>query len=162
MEFEYVIGDLIKSDEEVIAHGCNCVGVMGAGIALQVARVYPVVEYHYKQAVQRGTFPLGSAQLIHPNGFRRVFNLGTQFQPGRDASLRAVYLSFTNMAETCYVQKIKRVAIPRIGCGIGGLEWDPIVQSDGLVTTPGVEYAITEAIRRSSADDLMVAVYDLP
>lgn len=129
---EYVTGDLLKSDETEIAHGCNTIGVMGAGIARVIAERYPIVRHQYQQECIRSDFHLGSAfpVVIMENGtVRTIWNLGTQRQPGADASLWGVMLSFGNMMERLVRWKVERVAIPRIGCGIGGLKWNDVART---------------------------------
>ena len=37
----YAKGDLFDTDHQIIAHGCNCRGGYGAGIAGQMAKKYP-------------------------------------------------------------------------------------------------------------------------
>jgi O-acetyl-ADP-ribose deacetylase (regulator of RNase III) len=127
-------GDLIRSDELVIAHGCNTQGVMGAGIASQIANAYPLVLNENKRAVAKRLFVPGAAQLVICNPKRSVFNLATQDAPGPHARYEWVYLAFRNMAERCALENITRVGIPEIGCGLGGLNW------------PGVEEEIALAL----------------
>lgn len=154
----YRTGDLLAADEIAIAHGCNCQGMMGAGIARTVRANYPDVYAAYYGACIRGEFRLGSAQGVWADpsqGFapipdRLVYNLGTQQNPGADATVWAIFLSFANMAEDAKSRHINTVAIPRIGCGIGGLTWHE------------VEPAIAQAIEYSSHPNLSIVVYDLP
>lgn len=153
MKFEYLIGDVIKSDEPVIAHGCNTQGFMGSGIALQVAHTYPDAEVQYRKACLNREFVIGTAQAIwikDHDAQRLLFNLGTQERTGPDARAWAIYLSFANMAERCYRLGINRVAIPRIGCGVGGMVWEDSAK------------AMSEAIEQSSGPYMTIAVYDLP
>lgn len=152
-QFVYLVGDLLDSEERVIAHGANCQGVMGAGIARQIHDRYGVVFHQYQKACRRGTFVNGSALPVDTDaqefGSRTVFNLGTQNQTGADASYWAVFLSFANMAEQMKRWDWDRVAIPRIGCGIGGLSWEPVAKQ------------ISSAFAAAKAK-ITVAVYDLP
>lgn len=153
LHIEYRDGDLIASNEPVIAHGCNVRGTMGAGIAKQIAETYLDVVANYKVACRKNIFRLGTAQPIW-TGYdtrmeRCVVNLGTQHNPGRSATEWAVFLSFANLAEYCHRIGIPRVAIPRIAAGIGGLSWDRQVLP-----------AITEAMERASKP-LEIVVYDI-
>lgn len=151
-QIQYRSGDLIKSDEPVIAHGCNTKGAMGAGIAKQVAQTYPDVEIFYRKSCHDHNFPLGSVQPIwtRQKGVERlVINLATQIRPGADASAWGIFLAFSNLAEQCNVLDIPRVAIPRIGAGIGGLSW-----------SRDVVPAIYEAMSRTTRP-LDIVVYDL-
>lgn len=131
MNITYVTGDLLESDERYIAHGCNCEGKFGAGIALHIANKYPEVAEAYFQHVSERKFVPGTVQPVRTLvGSRTVFNMGTQYAPGRDGNYWFVALSFGNLFEHCIRNNIHRVGIPRIGCGIAGLEW------------PAVEYVI--------------------
>lgn len=146
---EYVVGDLLASDEPVIAHGCNTVGVMGAGIARAVAAKWVEVYYRYEDACSLGLFDAGSAQRCPTSDHRVVYNLGTQRNPGASATYWLVFLSFANLFESMKTWGHDRVAVPRIGCGIGGLEWS------------GVEGAI-EAALDNVGHDIEVVVYTHP
>lgn len=121
----YITGDLLKSGEPHIAHGCNTAGVMGAGVARVIAESYPVVRHQYQNRCVKHLFPLGSAMPVMVEGCT-VWNLATQVEPGPNASLWGIMLSFGNMFEQMVEWRIDKVAIPRIGCGIGGLRWDKV------------------------------------
>lgn len=124
---EYTVGDLIEADEPVIAHGCNTKGLMGAGIAKLIReKHYRTVYGPYYEACLRGQFVPGTAQLCETADDKIVFNLATQDEPGPHADEWWVLLAFANMFEQCIAREIRKVAIPRIGCGIGGLKWDQV------------------------------------
>lgn len=142
-------GDLLDAPEEqIVAHGCNTVGAFGAGVAGQIARRLPDVARMYKEAAPH---QLGAAQLTYDGG-RWVFNLMTQRLPGANARLSAITTAFTNMAEKIHRRDDlpRIVAIPRIGCGIGGLTWQE------------VEPAIVNGVLDSSINHLTIVVYNLP
>lgn len=123
-QVQHVVGDLLASDEKFIAQGCNTHGVMGAGIALHIANKYPEVERVYAAYCRTRDFTVGSClPVTDRDSGVTVFNLGTQRNPGKDGSYWAIMLSFGNLFEYCVRYGIERVAIPRIGCGIAGLDW---------------------------------------
>lgn len=130
MSVVHVVGDLLKSDEQFIAQGCNTKGAMGAGIAGSIARLYPEVERVYAAHCRTRDFIVGTCQAVTVDDVtvvrRTVFNLGTQRLPGADATYWGVMLSFGNLFEYCVAHGITRVGIPRIGCGIGGLDWNSV------------------------------------
>jgi len=132
MTIEIIEGDLLNSGEFVIAHGCNCRGVMGAGVAGQIARRWPHVLEENRRMVRHLNFYPGVVQPAstafawsHPSRGEplTVMNMATQEDPGPNAKYDYVDLAFRNLAELCVVTNIDRVAIPQIGCGIGGLQW---------------------------------------
>lgn len=110
------------------AHGCNCKGFMSAGIAGVVKRRYPDVHDAYKDLCERGQFTPGSVFAMRTGG-RWVFNLATQDYPGPNARLEYIYRSIKRMMEMVPPQT--QIAIPAIGCGIGGLQREdlaPVIQ----------------------------------
>lgn len=145
---EYVVGDLFAGDESVIAHGCNTRGVMGAGIARAVQEYYwDDVFLPYAKACNGWEFVPGSAQRCVTEN-RVVYNLGTQDDPGPCAKYWWVLLSFANMFEQMHVHGETRVAVPRIGAGIGGLDWRMV---ESMIETAN-----------SERTGITVAVYTLP
>lgn len=132
-------GDLFAANERVIAHGCNTIGVMGAGVAKIVKSKSLLAYSRYKAVCDARVFHLGYAQFVVDEEIDMcIYNLATQIAPGADASVWGIFLSFCNMLEHAKHVGINRIAIPRIGAGIGGLDWSteclPAI-ADALVQT---------------------------
>lgn len=152
----YKTGDLLKADEIAIAHGCNTRGMMGAGVARLIKDKYPDAYADYKRACDSHLFRIGTAQGVWCDPAlsgedRLVYNLGTQRNPGADASVWGVWLSFANMAEDAAVRGIDTIAIPMIAAGIGGLRFEEDV-------VPAIEHSISN----STNPGLQIVVYQLP
>lgn len=116
----YVTGDLFAPEHRAIGHGCNCRGHMGAGVAAVVRREFPEAFRQYASACAMGNLVPGSLDHWHA-GDRHVFNLATQLDPGADARLDAIESSVKMMLRLARVHGLAEVAIPWLGCGIGGL-----------------------------------------
>lgn len=127
MSLELRTGDLFdQHDVDALAHGVNCHGVMGSGIAPQFRRRQPVMYAAYRKACLEGDLTLGSMfpwQL--PNG-RWIYNLASQDQPGRNAKLPAIEQAVTAAVEHAAAHEVRSIAMPRIGAGIGGLRWTDV------------------------------------
>src|SRR3954471_18615931 len=82
MPIAFVSGDLFANrvGAQALAHGCNCQGSMGAGIATGFRDRYPQMFAEYRRRCQARPrlFNLGDAFLWKGNGLPWVFNLGTQ------------------------------------------------------------------------------------
>jgi O-acetyl-ADP-ribose deacetylase (regulator of RNase III) len=126
---KYVAGDLFVNEygAEALAHGCNCLGVMGAGIAVGFKTRYPqmYVEYRKRCLTSPRRFNLGDCFLWREETKPVVLNLGTQEGLG-GASYLAVERALENMRRVADENQIKNIAMPRIGAGYGGLDWSRV------------------------------------
>src|SRR2546423_1466176 len=128
MPIEYVAGDLFKNRHraEALAHGCNCAGSMGAGIAVGFRERYPAMfeEYRRRCKAKPPEFTLGGVFFWREDGKPAVFNLGTQPRPGRGATYPAVEAALRAMRQLADDEGIRSIAIPRIAAGYGGPSWE--------------------------------------
>jgi O-acetyl-ADP-ribose deacetylase (regulator of RNase III) len=118
----WVAGDLFASGLPAIAHGVNCRGVMGAGIAVQFRQRWPEMFDSYRQrcAKRGGMIPGDIMPWKHQAGY--VFNLATQQDTGPDARPWMITAAVGRMiTEAHYDCGVRQVGLPLIGCGIGGL-----------------------------------------
>jgi O-acetyl-ADP-ribose deacetylase (regulator of RNase III) len=146
MEFimiSYAKGDLIKTVKTgVILHGCNCLGIFGAGFALQLKRVYPENFSVYEGYCQshKADELLGTA-LIHRLGnpidvlntpideSLIIVNAFTQRGVGGrkavsyDAIDQIFYDIYTHGYNSSWNSHIH---MPMIGSGLGGGDWNAI------------------------------------
>ncbi len=136
MPIQYVAGDLFANEygAHALAHGCNCQGSMGAGIAVGFRQRYPAMyeEYRRRCKATPRQFNLGDAFLWPAGDQPAVFNLGTQEGTWRArASYEAIEQALTAMRAQADAAAITSIAMPRIGTGYGGLSWKkvrPIVE----------------------------------
>lgn len=132
--FREMTGDVLKAGAEAVAHGCNCMGAMGAGIAAAFAKRWPEMEAEYVTECQARRFRPGDVmpwavdegQACFDRGLRWVYNLGTQLYPGADARCEWIRTSVIGMLRHAELHSVGSIAVPRIGAGIGGLEWDQV------------------------------------
>ena len=127
-----VRGDLIQlalaGHFDVIVHGCNCQGVMGAGIAKQIAAAFPEA-VEADALTERGSrSKLGdiSYTSVYYNGHRfHVVNAYTQFRYGR-----GVQIDYEAIRSAMHEVKDhfcnESIGYPKIGAGLGGGDWEKI------------------------------------
>ena len=118
-------GDLFENLEvgDSIAHGANCLGFMGAGVAKPIGDNYPINFAVYEYLCKSNRFVLGDC-LVVKDGDHTVFNLATQYYPGSDASYKAVRDAAWRMSWEANDRGIDKIKTVRMGAGIGGLDWD--------------------------------------
>lgn len=124
----YREGDLFASGLPAIAHGVNCSGVMGAGIAAQFKARWPQMYESYRRRCLKGHMIPGDVLSWQYEG-GIVFNLATQDKPGADAKPWMITAAVGQMIqEAHYIYKsrsrfdLTEIGLPLIGCGIGGLD----------------------------------------
>lgn len=116
------IGDIFTTDQPAIGHGVNLWGVMGSGIAVLVRRNFPEIFTPYKKACTKKTLTPGGMLPIFTKD-TWIFNLASQVQPGANASLALLEDSVHESFRFAEEENISGFALPRIGAGVGGLEW---------------------------------------
>ena len=122
---EYRDGDLFEAGIPVLAHGVNLWGFMGSGIAREFRSRWPEMYAEYQEQCREGVLTLGRYhEWTAPYKSVTVFNLATQPAPGPYATVGAVREATGRMLSRAQEERVKAVAVPRIGCGLGGLDWE--------------------------------------
>jgi O-acetyl-ADP-ribose deacetylase (regulator of RNase III) len=131
MSIELISGDLFanRCKAQALAHGCNCQGSMGAGIAVGFREHYPdmYAQYRARCKAKPRQFNLGDVWLWKAEAKPWVFNLGTQEGVWRArASYEAIETALGRMRELADKEDVSSIAIPRIGVGYGRLSWKKV------------------------------------
>ena len=129
---KYVKDDLLSATKGLMVHGCNCQGVMGSGVALAIKRKYPQAFRDYSDyCFMYGTVAsdlLGKVCYSRPTPELVIANAFTQEFYGTDkkqyASYAAISSALANIT-SIYPTKVP-IVMPKIGCGLGGAEWDVV------------------------------------
>jgi O-acetyl-ADP-ribose deacetylase (regulator of RNase III) len=158
MPIHFVAGDLFANAHhaQTLAHGVNCKGSMGAGIAVGFRERYPDMYEEYRRrckAVPRELNP-GDCFLWKAADRPWVFNLATQEDYWRSrATYAAIEQALAAMRAQAAAEGVRSIAIPRIGTGYGGLSWKklrPIVERV-FAGWPGDLYVYEEYIPAAPA-----------
>lgn len=133
MSFKEESGNLFETvGLDALAQGVNCCGVMGAGIAAKFKSYWPEMFDDYRRACRTGELQPGGLHTWQGReDGHRIYNLATQPRPGRCAHVRFVELALMKMAAHAIENNVRSIGLPRLGCGIGGLNWRdvrPIVE----------------------------------
>lgn len=122
-------GDLLKCKEDIIVHQVNVDGIMGGGVAKQIAEKYPQTEKEYKEFCKKHDFSFeklyGKVDLTKEKG-KYIANMFSQYKSFA-TSYNALEIALTKIRNFAEQEKLT-VAMPfKIGCGIANGEWE-IVQ----------------------------------
>lgn len=133
MNIEYIKGDLLLAPQKMLIHGCNDVGVMGSGVALQFRNKWPEVFTQYTKYCETNENIGGNVNFVQLNdGSKIIANAITQNFFGKDGKRYAKYDwiadCFHIINEYCSMIGIEEIAMPMIGAGYGGGSWNVIEQ----------------------------------
>lgn len=126
----YVKGDLFDGNVQLIAHGCNCKGGFGSGVAAIMAMKHPKARMGYMDKHNGEGWKLGDVQFVSSNS-QIIANCATQdhFFP-RDrvhADYNAIKVCMQKVKEYAKLRNLS-VGLPKIGAGLAGGNWAVIEQ----------------------------------
>lgn len=128
--------DITTVEIGIIIHGVNCLGVMGAGVALAIKKKWPLVYTLYKikckEFERDKSFLLGQVQSIKINDHLYVNNCFTQLGVASVSNKKVADINAVdeclNMCFQISFDKKEPLYSPMIGCGLGGLSWQDEVK----------------------------------
>lgn len=140
MSVAHRTGDLFaQPDLDALAHGVNCLGAMGAGIAVLFKRRWPAMYEEYAAACRTGNLAVGGhLPWRAPDGLW-VYNLASQHRTGADARLEAIEPSLRLAVAHAEENFVDSIGLPRIGSDIGGLTWADVL---AVIETVGATTAV--------------------
>ena len=122
----YKTADVTTATEQVVAHGVNCTGHFGSGVAGAIKRNHPYVRDQYLSLTEH---VLGTCQFVEYNDQIWV-NAHTQQDKGYDgeqyADLNSVAYCLVEIDNYMHEHNLHTIAMPKIGTGLGGLNWDDV------------------------------------
>lgn len=119
-------GDLFSTQARALGHGVNVDGMMGAGIAVAFRKRFPDMYGAYAARCMQNLLAPGQTMEWEVPGIGFVYNIASQDRPGANASLEWLDSGIREALAHADENNIKTIALPRIGCGIGGLDWDDV------------------------------------
>ncbi|MCS5694142.1 macro domain-containing protein [Cyanobium sp. FGCU-6] len=149
-------GDILEAPAEALVNTVNCVGVMGRGIALQFKTAFPDNFKQYakackRQEVQPGRMFVTTTNLLQ--GPRFIINFPTKRHWRGKSRIEDIDSGLHDLARVIQELQISSIAIPPLGCGLGGLAW-PLVKARILKAFEGlghVEVYLFEPLPEASS-----------
>ena len=126
--YEIKHGDIFESDAEALVNTVNCKGVMGRGLALQFKRRYPDNFVAYRTECQAGRMVLGRVHVFDTGRMspRYIVNFPTKGHWRNASSLADIADGLNSLESEVRRLCIGSIAIPALGCDLGGLDWDEV------------------------------------
>ena len=124
MTFSEIIGDIFTSPvNNTIIHCVSADKALGKGIALSIKNEYPNMIPSFNNT----TFEIGKAYgFTNHTDKRSIINLVTKNRYYEKPTYSSLEQSLYSAKELIISHNIKRIAMPRIGCGLDRLDWDRV------------------------------------
>jgi O-acetyl-ADP-ribose deacetylase (regulator of RNase III) len=125
----YTSGNIVQENTEAIVNTVNCVGVMGRGIALQFKKAYPDNYKAYEAACKRSEVQPGRLFVYQNKGLinpHYIINFPTKSDWRGKSRIEYIESGLEELAKVVREKNIKSIAIPPLGCGLGGLDWTKV------------------------------------
>lgn len=128
--FEAHRGDLFESQAIALINPVNCVGVAGKGLALAFRQRFPDNHRAYVEACRSKRLKIGTvlSVVFEDSPLRYIVNFPTKLHWKDPSQYGYIHQSLQALAQWLKQEAIASVAMPRIGCGLGGLDWRVIEQ----------------------------------
>lgn len=126
---EYIKGNILKADVEALVNTVNCVGTMGKGIALQFKKAWPENNTAYEKSCRQGKLQPGKLLVFSTDMMmnpRYIINFPTKKHWRGKSRYEFIEQGLETLIEEVRSHHIHSIAIPPLGCGLGGLEWNRI------------------------------------
>lgn len=121
----WVRGNIFDSHAQTLVNPVNCKGVMGAGLAKQFKEKYPRMFERYRKCCLANQLKPGLLLLCKERD-HWILNFPTK-DNWRDASqIDYIVCGLAKLADSWQSKGITSIAIPRIGCGLGSLDWNVV------------------------------------
>ena len=123
-----VKGNLLHAKVEALVNAVNCVGVMGKGIALEFKKTFPENFSAYREACKRHEVTPGKMFVFRTSSDqpRFIINFPTKTHWRSKSQMDDIELGLKALVEVIKHNKLRSVAVPPLGCGHGGLDWNDV------------------------------------
>jgi len=152
-------GDILQANVEALVNTVNCVGVMGRGVALQFKQAFPANFKAYAAACARNEVQPGrmfvteTGQLTGP---RYIINFPTKRHWRGASRIEDIDAGLVALVTEIQQRGIRSIAIPPLGSGLGGLDWNEVKQriEQALADLPDIDVVVFEPYAANTAAPL--------
>jgi O-acetyl-ADP-ribose deacetylase (regulator of RNase III) len=158
MSIERGQGNLLTAQVDALVNTVNTVGVMGKGLALQFKNAFPENFASYERACKAGEVVTGRMHVVRRLAAPRfIINFPTKQHWRQPSKLEYVRDGLRDLGTQIRTLGIASIAVPPLGCGNGGLDWDDVkpLILDAFVGLPDVRVILFEPAEAPSADAII-------
>lgn len=120
---------MLEAPVEALVNTVNTVGVMGKGVALMFKEAFPENFRAFDEACKHKQVQIGRMFVIENlalEGPRWIINFPTKKHWRQPSKLEWIVEGLKDLRRVVEQNGIRSIALPPLGCGNGGLEWDRV------------------------------------
>jgi len=122
----YTDTTVFNVDAQTIVNTVNCVGVMGAGLALEFQLRFPEMERDYVERCKEKKVEVGRPYLYKEYDSPWILNFPTKNHWKYPSKIEWIEQGLKYFAANYQKGGITSAAFPKLGCSRGGLEWNEV------------------------------------
>ena len=119
-------GDILFSAMHTLTITVNTVGVMGKGLAAQTKRQFPDVFAVYQDVCRKELLTMGIPYLYKREGPKWFLLFPTKLHWKNNSKIDGIEEGLRWLSANYKVLGIQSMALPALGCGLGGLAWSDV------------------------------------
>ena len=123
MTVKVITGNIFTTKCDVIVNTVNCVGVMGAGIALECRLRYPEMHLRYIELCNRNLIQIGKLWL-YKSDEKWILNFPTKRHWRLPSRVEFIDAGLRKFAEVYEEKNIHSIAFPMLGADKGGMKME--------------------------------------
>jgi O-acetyl-ADP-ribose deacetylase (regulator of RNase III) len=120
----YQQGNILADNSQAIVIPVNLKGVAGAGLALRWAKEDPEALTEYKIFCNYHVLSIGQVEYIRRK--RQWVMFPTKDDWRNPSELLWIAAGLQDLKRKIKIWELNSIAIPALGCGLGGLEWSMV------------------------------------
>ena len=141
-------GNVLDESAEALVNTVNTIGVMGRGVALQFKQRFPENFKAYEKACARKEVVPGRMFVFETGDLfpRIIINFPTKRHWRHPSRMEDIESGLADLVRVLRERHVSSVAVPPLGCGLGGLKWDevrPKIEA-ALDSVPGLSAVLFE------------------
>jgi O-acetyl-ADP-ribose deacetylase (regulator of RNase III) len=126
---KFIKGNLLEAKTQALVNTVNTVGVMGKGIALQFKETFPENYKTYVNACKNNLLKPGKLLVTKEHlidGEKIIINFPTKTEWYLKSKYEYIEEGLKELVNVISENNIISIAIPPLGCGNGGLDWNKV------------------------------------
>ena len=147
---------------KTIVNTVNCVGVMGAGLALEFQLRFPEMERDYVERCNQKRVEVGRPYLYKDYSDPWILNFPTKNHWKYPSKIEWIEQGLKYFSANYQRGGITSIAFPKLGCSNGGLEWEIVSPlMDKYLQDLGIDVFICEDTEKEASGTERVMVHML-